>query len=137
MKGIMTQDINEPYTCEILGFGEIFEIISVERIRRTLLKTHDKGTLFFSANRDHSGGGKTLDYLVNHVAKKEHNLIAFGYADAPPWKSDPLESGQRSHKLNSKLLSALLPVLFKIWIPLFEGFYKKKKLAHVVWAMGE
>ena len=61
MEGIIKQDIQKRYECEILGFGEVFEIISVERIRKKLIRKHQDGVFYLSSNRDHSGRGFTKE----------------------------------------------------------------------------
>jgi len=136
MEGIIKQDINTRYNCEILGFGEIFEIKSVERIRKRLAKKYKNGILYLSSNKDHSGRGFTREELERAIKDEGYELLESGYADAPPWKSDPLESGQKSPKMEIPILSKLGPLLFILWIPLFEQFYRKRRKAHIAWVFG-
>ena len=136
MEGIIKQDVHQKYDCEILGFGEIFEIKSVERIRKKLIRKHQDGVFYLSSNRDHSGRGFTKEEVENALLKDELELLESGYADAPPSKSDPLESGQKSSKMKNAAVSKMVPVLFYLWIPLFEKYYRKRRKAHVVWAFG-
>ncbi|MDP8314633.1 MAG: hypothetical protein RAP70_06110 [Candidatus Celaenobacter antarcticus] len=136
MEGIIKQDVNQRYECEILGFGEIFEIKSVERIRKRLMKKYKDGVLYLSSNKDHSGKGFTREEVESAVRNDGLQLLESGYADAPPWKSDPLETGQKSSKMKIPILSKLAPLLFVMWIPVFEQFYRKRRKAHVVWVFG-
>ena len=136
MEGIIKQDIRQCYECEVLGFGEVFEIISVERIRKRLLRKYGDGQLYLSSNKDHSGRGFTKEEVEKTIINDELELLDSGYADAPPWKSDPLESGQTSPKMKNKVVSKMVPVLFHVWIPLLERYYRKRRRAHVVWAFG-
>ncbi len=136
MEGIEKLNINNKYCCEIKGFGEIFEIKSIERIRKRLKNKHGEGLLYLASNKDHSGRGFIKEEVENHLQTDDLKLIASGYADAPPWKSKPLQSGEKSNVIQNPLLSAIIPILFSIWIPLFEKKSKKRKKAHVVWAFG-
>jgi hypothetical protein len=136
MEGIITQDVCTRYNCEILGFGEIFEIKSVERIRKRLLKKYKNGILYLSSNKDHSGRGFTREEIEQKVRDDGLEILESGYADAPPWKSDPLESGQQSSKMGIPILSKLVPLIFILWIPLFEQFYRKRRKAHIAWVFG-
>jgi len=136
MEGIIKQDVHQKYDCKILGFGEIFEIKSVERIRKKLIRKHQDGVLYLSSNKDHSGRGFTREELEKAIKNDDLELMESGFADAPPWKSDPLETGQQSSKMSIPILSKLAPILFVLWIPVFEKFYRKRRKAHVVWAFG-
>jgi len=136
MEGIIKLDMSEPYTCEVKGFGEIFEIKSVERIRKRLKRKYKDGMLYLSSNKDHSGRGFTREEMEKAIRDDGLEVEESGYADAPPWQSDPIEEGETSSKMNFPILPLVVPFIFTLWIPLFEGFYRKRKKAHIVWALG-
>ncbi len=136
MEGIIRLEVKDPYTCEVKGFGEIFEIKSVERIRKRLKRKYSEGMLFLSSNKAHSGRGFTRDELERTIREQGMEVAESGYADAPPWRSDPMQEGEMSSKMSIPVLPVLIPLLFTLWIPLFEGFYRKPKKAHVAWAFG-
>lgn len=136
MEGIIKLNVHETYTCEVKGFGEVFEIKSVERIRKKLKRKYKNGMLYLSSNKDHCGRGYTREELERTLREDELEVEESGYADAPPWRSDPIEEGETSSKMSIPVLPAVVPFIFTLWIPLFEGFYRKRKKAHVAWAFG-
>jgi len=136
MEGIIKLDVHEPYACEVKGFGEIFEIKSVERIRKRLKRKYKNGVLYLSSNKDHSGRGFTREELERAIRDDGLEVEESGYADAPPWRSEPIEEGDMSSKMSIPILPVVVPFIFSLWIPLFECFYRKRKKAHIAWAFG-
>ena len=135
MKGIIKLDLTKNYTCSVKGLGEIFEIVSIEIIRKSLIKKYRNGSLYLSSNYDHSKRGKTKEDLENAILQDGLKFISSGYADAPPWKSDPNQEGEKGFA-HSEAHIQIAEILFKIWIPLFERFYRTRKNSHVTWAFG-
>ncbi|KQC11925.1 MAG: hypothetical protein APR54_10375 [Candidatus Cloacimonas sp. SDB] len=135
MEGILKLNLSEIYTCEIKGLGEVFEIVSIETLRKSLLTKYKHGVLFLASNSDHSGRGFTKEDLEAAIIKDKLQLTSSGYADAPPWKSNPKEEADKGLAYN-KLIIRLAEILFKLWIPAFERFYRTRNKAHVTWALG-
>ena len=88
--------MDEPYTTEIKGFGEVYEVMSVERLRKKLLKRY--------------GANYTL-YLVS--------LRLGGFVDCPPWNSKP----RAKHRKLSRVATTLARFIFAMILPL-ERFNK-------------
>ena len=72
--------------------------------------------------------------MEDEVAKKGYSVVQSGYADAPPWKSDPAK--EQTNKAKIPFSQAIAKILFKIWIPIMERFYRKSDVAHVVYCFG-
>lgn len=133
MEGILKLNLTDKYKCEIKGLGEVFEIVSVETLRKSLLAKYNHGFLFLASNRDHSGRGFSKEDLETEIIIDKLKLISSGYADAPPWRSNPKEQSEKGLAY-SKFIICLAEILFKLWIPVFERFYRTRKKAHVIWA---
>ena len=136
MEKIIKLELNEKYRCEILGVGEIFEIISLENRRKKLRKKYKIGTIYLFSNKDHSGRGVTKEEIEQALKDDGLKLIESGYADAPPWKSNPATEGDKTLMNSIPCLSIFGWVLLTLLVPLFERFYLKRNIAHVTWAFG-
>lgn len=135
MKGILKIKVSNRYDCEIVGLGEIYEIISVEYRRNKLMKQYKRGFLYLSSNKDHSGRGFTKQEVEDEAKKDGLLVVESGYADSPPWSSNPAQ--EHTKKLQIPFMSSLAKILFNIWIPIMERFYLKKKVAHCVYVFGK
>jgi len=136
MIGILKQKASQEYTCEIKGLGEVFEIISIELLRKSLKTKYGTGMLYLSSNYGHSQRGFQKEDLEAEIIKDGLNLIRSGYADAPPWNSNPNEEEVKGIAVNPLMVS-FSKLLFYIWIPIFERFYRTRTRAHVTWAYGQ
>ncbi len=135
MDRVIELPLDKKYECEIFGLGEIFEIVSIENLRKKLKKQYRVGVLFLHSNKDHSGRGLSLEELCEEAKKRDYTVVQSGFADAPPWKSSPA-----SEVTDKKKIPFSVPIsyfLFSIWIPLMERFYRKKDIAHVVYCFGQ
>jgi len=135
MEGILKLNLSEEYRCKVKGLGEVFEIVSIEILRKSLLKKNGSGMLYLSSNYDHSKRGYTRADLEKEIRTDDLKLVCSGYADAPPWNSDPNEENEKGFAYN-KFVIFLSEFLFNIWIPFFERFYRTPEKAHVTWAFG-
>lgn len=109
--------INEPYSTEILGLGEIYEIMSVERLRKSLLKEYKVGILYLAE----------LNNLNTVFITPNTEILQCGYVDRPPWRSKRKENGSTPSGL--KLLLAKL--IFRLLLPL-ERFNKPHMIYFLV-----
>lgn len=137
MKGIVKQKINEDYTCQVWGLGELFEIVSVNYVLRKLRQRYKSGMIYLASNKTHSGRGFTRRALEAEIKKNGLSLVSSGFADAPPWKSNPKEGGKQSITMRILFLPWLANALFHIWMPLCERMYRNENRAHIVWAFGQ
>lgn len=137
MKGIVRQEINDDYTCRIFGLGELFEIVSVNYVLKKLRRRYKSGMIYLASNKSHSGRGFTLKDLEEEIEKDGLKLVSSGFADAPPWKSNPREGENQSFTIRVLVLPQFAKVLFHVWIPLCERFYRNEHRAHIVWAFGK
>ncbi len=80
--------ISTPYTAEIRGYGELYEIESVRHVQRSIQKTPYR-YLFTAPNIVHNGKfGMTAEGLVKIVTEYYGAKIhSQGFTDTPPWKS--------------------------------------------------
>lgn len=69
----ITQKFTIPFEGEIKGLGEVYEIMSVERLRKSLKKDYGRGCLYLAPN----------SYWWNYLDRRD------GGVDCPPWKSKP------------------------------------------------
>jgi len=129
-QGVKVLDINEEYCVEILGLGEIYEIASVERLRKRLRKKYGGGILFLASNKDHSGRGLTLEELVEYVKSHGLKVIEAGYVDSPPWPSRKKEVPRNvvEHAIILSLARRIFDVLSN-----FERLTSSRRRAHMVY----
>jgi hypothetical protein len=135
MKGILKIDLQEKYTCDIHGLGEIYEIISVEFIRCRLKKLYGHGTLYLCSNKIHSGKGFSFNDLADAAKRDGHDVISQGLVDCPPWKSAEITMGI-SKKMRFPFSVIISKIIFTIWIPLFEHRYSSIQRAHALYLLG-
>ncbi|MAG39303.1 hypothetical protein CMO90_04425 [Candidatus Woesearchaeota archaeon] len=103
-------NLKTKYETKIYGLGEVYEIISIEKLRKKLLKKYVYGILVLS--------DKNIDY------KKP---LLKGTIDNPPWKSNKINKEKWTVKIWPIKVTA--KVLFHIMV-FFEIFRKQKK-AHM------
>jgi len=125
-------DIRTAYEKPIYGLGEIYEIMSIERLRGKLLKKHAAGYLYLCSNKQHSQRGLTIDDLKQ--AFPDEKILIWGYTDCPPWQSSPRE------EVNKKKYPALILYFAKFifFILLrFEPFWTDASKAHMIYCLTE
>lgn len=137
MEKMVDLDLNQEYQREILGLGEIYEILSVNRKRLLLKKKFKQGRLFLASNKDHGGRGFSLTEIkkkvISHYPQKK--ILDAGYVDCPPWVSTPRELGKRNKIIYNKSIVFLAKAIFNFLI-FFEPFLAKPKTAHMVYVLG-
>jgi hypothetical protein len=84
--------LSTPYTTDIRGYGELYEIQSVRRLQRHLKRlppTPYFRYLFTLPNKAHNGKfGLTLADLTTLVTRYYNaSIITSGFIDTPPWRS--------------------------------------------------
>lgn len=84
--------LNIPYTADIRGYGEIYEMESVHHLQRRFRNDPPPDRfryLFTLPNRTHNGKfGMTLTELVTLVTHYYNAfIVSYGFIDSPPWKS--------------------------------------------------
>jgi hypothetical protein len=115
------QPLSEPYDkplcSRVRGYGEVFEIMSVERLRKRLLrKRYAPDSILLLAPRRY--------YLKEIIGSRE--VLEGGFVDRPPWASNPKPNGSEPHKDGIRLAKAIFRVLM-----LFE----KLNRAHMVYVL--
>jgi len=126
-------DIRREYARKINGLGEIYEIMSVERLRKRLRRKYGRGILFLSPNKEHSGRGLKRNDLIKKLKRESYTVIESGFVDCPPWGSRVPEAYERSPFMSCSILLtvfkyALRAVLF------LERWYTNGRRAHVIYA---
>jgi hypothetical protein len=121
----------------VRGLGELFEIVSVNYVLKKLRQRYKSGMIYLASNRVHSGRGFTRQALEEEIEKDGLKLVSSGFADAPPWRSNPKDNESKSLTIRIPFLPQFAKILFHIWIPLYERFYRNEKRAHIVWAFGQ
>jgi len=69
---------------EILGYGELYEQISVNRLLKKICGKYSSNVYVHLAPSQNSEHGLSIDQLVATVSQKP---LETGYVDDPPWKS--------------------------------------------------
>jgi len=130
MTSIIELNLNDTYYTEIFGFGEVYEIVSVERLRKKLKKKYKTGKILLTSNRNHSDKGLTLEELIDYAKSKNLQIIEFGYVDCPPWQS------KKRTKCGTITRNPIIITLAKIvfyFISLLEDITVSKYRAHMVY----
>lgn len=128
-------NLNERYSTSIKGFGEVYEVVSVENKRHILKKKYGNKTFFLSSNKKHSGRGLDLKTLSHQVIKKGYKLIDAGFVDSPLWKSGISVTGSNSAIVLS-LISIFAKIVFTLLVQL-ERFWESETRSHMIYVVGK
>jgi hypothetical protein len=133
-KEIKKLDLSETYKTEILGLGEIYEIMSIEHLRKKLSKTFSAGELYLVSNHSHSKRGLTGKELISQL--KEQNIAVWekGFVDSPPWSSNPLSINEKKSYHPVTIFWA--KIIFSILIPL-EFFWSGPRKSHMLYCFSK
>lgn len=123
-------DLNDRYDAEIFGLGEVYEIMSVERIRKGLQKKFQSGTLCLSPNKNHIQRGMTLDDLSSQLTDAGSTILARGYADSPPWQSKP--RGKDNRRNYSPIIVSISKLIF-FFLVRMEFLVRGPKNSHMIY----
>ena len=130
---IVKQKLNQVYRPQIFGLGEIYEIASVEKRRKMLLREYPSGYLYLSSNKNHQGRGATLKELANFVSKISYQkIIMKGYVDSPPWISKPKDEKSKSSYLKYPTVVFFAKMFFPLMVNL-EFIWQGEKRSHMVY----
>ncbi len=116
-------DSDEEYEVPILGLGEIYEIISVNRVIKSLDRRYGKCRVYLTDNKQH-------DNDFSRIVKKAEEdgfmeVLETGFADAPYWKSSQRRTPRRLIPLRF-----LCKLLFKILVQFEEGNAKNAHMKY-------
>jgi len=84
---------DEKYGAPILGSGEIYEIISVNRLLKILDKKYGKCRVYLMDNKEHNNDFSKIVRKAQEDGSTE--VLETGFVDVPPWKSSLRESPRR------------------------------------------
>jgi hypothetical protein len=132
--GIKIIELSEKYQRDIFGLGEVYEIMSVERMRRRLLNKYGGGKIYLASNKNHGGKGITLKELEFFL--KEAGIIPAekGFIDSPPWPSSPLKADDK--KSYGKFIIATSKIIFWFLIRL-ESLWEGSKKSHMIYIFSQ
>ena len=136
MEEITEIELGQEYKRDILGLGEIYEIISVNKKRLFLKNKFSRGFLFLFLNKDHSDRGLTLEEFkrkIIHVNPKR-KILDSGYVDCPPWSSSPRKICKVNKIIYNRPVLFLIKIIFS-FLFFFEIFFAKPKTAHMVYVL--
>lgn len=127
-------DLNDSYEAEIFGLGEVYEIMSVERIRGRLLGKFQSGTLCLAPNKSHIQRGMTLDDLASQLADSGFTVLEKGYADSPPWQSKP--RGKDNRRNYSSLIINISKIIF-FFLVRIEFLRENSRRSHMIYCLAK
>ena len=130
-KEIKKIDLSQAYQTEIFGLGEVYEIMSVERIRQKLRKKFPSGTLCLSSNIGHLRG-ITLEEMTNQLTSEGFLVLEKGYADSPPWHSNP--RGKENSRNYSPVITQISKIIFFFLVRL-EFLQASAKNSHMIYCL--
>jgi hypothetical protein len=130
--GIEKIDLSQEYKSEIFGLGEVYEIMSVENIRKKLLKKFRSGTLYLASNKGHIQRGMTLDDLENQLSGSGFVILEKGYADSPPWQSKP--RGKNNRRNYPSLIISISKMIFFFLVRL-EAIREGSENSHMIFCL--
>lgn len=123
-------NLEEKYQREIFGLGEIYEIISVNHLRKKLLKKFKEGALCLASNKNHSSRGYNFYELEKRL--EEWKILKKGYVDSPPWGSQPRnEENKQSYNL---FIVFLVKIIFNFLVRL-EFLWQGPEKSHMIYCM--
>ena len=131
VKEINLKDI---YVCDIKGFGEIYEMMSVRKLQKRLIRRFKDGYLFLVSNRDHSGFGYTHEELVQLVRNKNLEILDSGYIDSFILKSKPKRKGEINPLVKQRIFF-ILAKLFFYFLLKFEFLFRNKNTSHMIYVL--
>ncbi len=127
-------NLKEPYQAEILGLGEVYEIMSVEKIRKRLAKKYTDGELYLASNKSHSDRGLTLVELSLYLENQGITVRQQGYTDSPPWLSKPLTKAEK--KSYSPIILFLAKTIFVFILPM-EFIWQGSRRSHMIFCFSQ
>lgn len=127
-------DLSKTYQTEVLGLGEIYEIMSIERLQKKLRKTFTAGELYLVSNYAHSKRGLTGQELISEMKKQNIIIWEKGFVDSPPWGSKPLPTSEKKSYKSTTIFFA--KVIFSLLIPL-EFFWRGSKKSHMLYCFSK
>jgi hypothetical protein len=114
---LLSDPYDKPLGQRIRGYGELYEIISVESLRKRLLrKGYAPDSVLLLAPKGY--------FLMDAINGRE--ILTGGFVDRPPWASNPKPNGSEPPKDGIRLAKAIFRVLL-----LFE----KLNRAHMVYVL--
>lgn len=132
-KKIKYLDLNDSYKTEIFGLGEVYEIMSVERIRKRLAGKFQNGTLCLSSNIGHLRG-MTLDDLTSQLTDSGFTILDKGYADSPPFHSRP--RGKDNSRNYSPLIVNISKIIFFFLVKM-EFLRENSNRSHMIYCLAK
>ena len=133
-KSIKKISLTETYQTEVLGLGEIYEIMSVEHLRKKLSKTVPAGELYLVSNYSHSKRGLTGKELISKLKEQDIIIWEKGFVDSPPWGSKPLSASEKKSYGSAAIF--LAKIIFSILIHL-EFFWRGPKKSHMLYCFSK
>jgi len=124
--GFFQLRLDEQYAPQVKGLGELYEIRSVNRLKRRLLRRCPEGVLFLAARR-----GLTCEAcrcLEEKIRRDACVIVEKGLVDAPPWPSRPRKAP--SLAVRQKWLMSLAGPLLGVLVN-FEFLWRRK--AHMAY----
>lgn len=109
------------YTTNIMGLGELYEIRSINKLRRRLSKIHSEGILFLLPCNNLSRND--IFCFEKKLRRENMKIVEKGFVDCPPWDSNPRK--EPSFILKYKFLIRFLFIII-IFLINFEFLWKKK-----------
>lgn len=132
--GIKKINLKEPYQADILGLGEVYEIMSVEKARKRLAKRYTDGELYLASNKSHSDRGLTLSELRCRLEKQGITVRQQGYTDSPPWLSKPLTKADK--KSYSPIILFSAKIIFAFILPM-EFIWQGPQRSHMIFCFSQ
>lgn len=116
--------IDEPYVTAILGLGEVYEMMSVNRLRKKLLREYEGGVLIVASNADHRAGGVSREELTEIAQVEGKPILGTGFVDTFPIPSAPRAAGSERAwcRWPGVIFLARVIFWFLLWLePLLAG----------------
>lgn len=115
---ILREQFKNAYCGKIRGYGEIYEIESVEYLRKRLWNLYGNEypyAVLYLEPKDENSLQETLNKSVEEI---RDNVLDAGITDRPFWGCKPKENG----KAPNSFLMGLAKIVFKV-IVRFESWY--------------
>lgn len=126
--------LDEEYDVAVFGLGEVYEIMSVEIIRKKLLKKYGSGTMYLASNKNHIQRGITLGEMKCALISSGNEVLAKGYADSPPWNSNPRGEDNKRRYNPFVVLAAKIIFFFLVRIEFLQA---GPKHSHMIYCLAK